>query len=508
MAFISQKLMLRGWGRRSGDIPGRASAPNATPDPAPVSADAAVVEAVDPPAAVPDASPARPTRSARSARSARSTGSRRRNTSMAAATTDATDSATTPAPTAPRATVGRPLGTELETLDATPFGEARPIRVLLVEELDEVVAHTREMLRSQSTTRLVGVVRDGGRVLDEIRELRPDVVIVDALLQGRVKGKTLARRIAEAKLPVGVVALTVADEPIDPARTRGVDAVVSLPFGTYDLGRAIGGAMEAVGRRDPSRSHRVVAVFGAKGGVGKTTVAYNLASAFASEGLATALLDGSLQYGDVRHLVRAAPDLPSICDLPADCVRGSDLVETVVRDPSGVDLLLAPPRPEMAELVGPRDLEALVDLLRRAYQAIVIDTTSALTEPTLALLDSADVILQLVTPETGAVEATRTALDTFDALGYPPSKVRVVINRADSHGGLGPREIARALGRDAVAELPSDWPLVSASNAEGVPFIHGRTGAPLSQAIEALAAQLGAVVGSRPAPAPTGRRRR
>jgi pilus assembly protein CpaE len=380
----------------------------------------------------------------------------------------------------------------------TMTGEMRPIRIMLVEDVDDVASHLREVLRSQGVLRLVGTIRDGRRAVDEVRELRPDVVVVDALLQGRLKGQTVVRRIREAGLPVGIVALTVPGQPMD--ATDGVDAVMTLPCGTYDVRRAIGGALDAAAARDPSRSCRTIAVFGSKGGVGKSTIAFNLAATLARSGLRTALVDGSLQYGDIRRLLRMASDQPSICDLPTDCVRGSDLAETLVAD-SGVDVLLAPPRPEMAELVTPRDLEAILDLLRRTYQAIVVDTPSALVESTLTLLDSADVILQVVTPEVGALDATRTATATFDALGYASTKIRLVVNRAGTRGALTRAQIERALERPVDAEIPSEWDLVSSCNAEGVPFVLERPDAPASVAVGALADSVAAVVGVAASPA-------
>ena len=91
-------------------------------------------------------------------------------------------------------------------------------------------------------------------------------------------------------------------------------------------------------------------------------------------------------------------------------------------DSSGVDILLAPPRLEMADLVSVRDIEEILIVARRAYQAIVIDTPSALNEATLAMLDLSDVILQVLTPEPAALDSTRAAVEAFTAIGYPPPR--------------------------------------------------------------------------------------
>jgi pilus assembly protein CpaE len=292
----------------------------------------------------------------------------------------------------------------------------------------------------------------------------------------------------------------VPSHPIAEKTRALVDVVLTMPFNAFGLVGAIRDASTVAASRNPGLTSRIVAVYAAKGGVGKTTIAYNLAVALAGTGLRTALVDGSLQYGDIRRQRRIGPDVPSICDLPIESRRQSDLAATMYRDVSGVDILLAPPRLEMADLITVRDLEEILDIARRTYQAIVIDTTSALNETTLAMLDLADVILQVLTPEPAALDSTRAAADAFAAIGYPASKVRLVINRADAVGGLTEAQLRRAFGREPDHRIASDWPRVSASNSEGVSFVTAHPNAQVSRDVRDLAAQVAAVmVSARPA---------
>jgi MinD-like ATPase involved in chromosome partitioning or flagellar assembly/CheY-like chemotaxis protein len=395
----------------------------------------------------------------------------------------------------------------VQVVDQADFGVVvsqgaldRSLRIILVEDVPDVTSHIRELLRAQSMIRMVDVVRDGRSVATLVRELRPDVVVVDLLLQGRVSGATVIERLRKSSSTVPIVALAVADQPIDVATRARVDGVVTMPFGTYDLVRAIRDAATAGAARNPSATSRIVAVHAAKGGVGKTTIAYNLAVALAQAGLKAALIDGSLQYGDLRRQLRVGPEVPSICDLPTGNLRQSDLEAGMHHDSSGVDILLAPPRLEMADLVSVRDIEEILQVARRAYQAIVIDTPSALNENTLAMLDLSDVILQVLTPESAALDSTRAAVEAFAAIGYPASKVRTVINRVDAVGGLSLAQLRRGLGRDADHVVASDWPLVSTSNSEGVPFVGVRPGAKISKDVYRLAYEVCAVmVMARPA---------
>ena len=373
----------------------------------------------------------------------------------------------------------------------------RVLRLVLVEEVPQVAAHVREMLRGQPSLRLVEVVADGRHVTREARDLRADVVLVDSLLQGREPGIDVLERLRSTMPGLAVVALGVPDDTGLAQRVREhADAVVGLPFGTIDLARGIRDAHASCTRRVPSNATRIIAVYAAKGGVGKTTLALNLAAGLAASGVRTALVDGSLQYGDLRRLLGVDEREPSICDLPTDCVRTSDLAQTMRRGPAGVEILFAPPRLEMADMVTARDLDKILDLLRRTYQAVIVDTPSALNDTTLTVLDMADVILQVLTPEPAALDSTRAAAAAFAAIGYPAAKVRIVINRADAVGGLRPDQLRRALGRAPDHVVASDWQLVSTSNQEGVPFVVARPEAEVSRDILALGASVMSVVGA------------
>ena len=143
------------------------------------------------------------------------------------------------------------------------------------------------------------------------------------------------------------------------------------------------------------------------------------------------LVDGSLQFSDLRGLLRVPAVAPSIVNLPTDRVRDSDLTEIMWRDPSGIDILLAPPRVEMAEMVTVRDIEKVLGMLRKQYEFVIIDTRPALSEDVLVFLDAADIVLQVLTYDSMAIRGLVMAGETFSAIGYPPKKLAIVLNRAD-----------------------------------------------------------------------------
>jgi pilus assembly protein CpaE len=375
-------------------------------------------------------------------------------------------------------------------------------RLLIVEDVPQVASYIRGLLNAQAHVKLLDVVSEGAKVPAQIQQLRPDVVLVDALLQGRVKGPQLVEQIRESKLGVPVIVLTVPQSPVAPDPENGIHGVLTMPFSGFDLITRIAQVRKDFAANADQGGSRVVSVFAPKGGVGKTTIAFNLAVAFGQQEQRTVLIDGSLQFGDLRALLKVPADAPSILDLPTDRIAESDLGDVLWRDPSGIDILLAPPRVEMAEMVTVRDVDKVLSLLRRIYGAIVIDLTSHLNDVSLSFLDASDIILEVVTYDSTTIHNTIAMADTFKAIGYPAAKVRYLVNRADSAGGIEPGDLERALGRVPEHRVVSDGRLVVQSNNEGVPFVLADPSAQISKDIGALA---GALLGPAAVPAGAGR---
>jgi pilus assembly protein CpaE len=360
------------------------------------------------------------------------------------------------------------------------------IRLLVAEDVPQVSQHVRNLLSVQSQVKLLEVLNDGAKVVEAAKQLRPDVVMVDLLLQGKIKGPQLIEKLRDSGLDIPVVVLTVPQHPLARDPNRGIDAVLTLPFSGFELVNTLSHVL-ADRQSKATGACRVVSVFSPKGGVGKTTIAFNLAVALGQMGVATALIDGSLQYGDLRALLKVPSDVPSILDLPTDRVQESDLRDVMWRDPAGIDILLAPPRVEMAEMVTARDVEKTISLLRRLYEAIVIDTPTTLSEVTLALLDGSDVVLSIVTYDSTTIHNTIAVGEVFSSIGYPPEKVQYLVNRADSSGGIGRDELARTLGRRPEFEVVSDGRLVVQANNEGMPFVVSSPDAAISKDVRRAA---------------------
>ncbi len=373
---------------------------------------------------------------------------------------------------------------------------AEQIRLLVIEDVPQVASHMRGLLQAQSQIKILDVVTAGDLAVAAAAEFKPDVVIVDALLQGRVGGTQVAAALRAAEPQIAVIMLTVPQNPIDENPDKGIDAVLKMPFSGFDLTTLVRKAHEERAVEASRSGSLLISLFSPKGGVGRTTLAYNLAVALGVEHR-VCLIDGSMQFSDLRGLLRVPAEAPSIVDLPTDRIREQDLADVTWRDPSGIDILLAPPRVEMAEMVTVRDIEKALSILRQLYEFVIVDTRAALSDDVLVFLDAADVILEVLTYDSMAIRGIAMARETFAAIGYPPSKIATVLNRADAAGGFNRSDVEAAIGHAIDFEVVSDGHLVLASNNEGVPFVTSSPDAPIAAGVRRIAESLAAHLSER-----------
>jgi pilus assembly protein CpaE len=250
-------------------------------------------------------------------------------------------------------------------------------------------------------------------------------------------------------------------------------------------------------RSDAAEPGRVVAVFGPKGGVGRTTLAVNLAVAAATElGQRTCLVDASFQFGDVGVLLNLNPKNKSIADLIPELESGEpeSLDTFIINHSAGIRVLLAPPSPEMAELITPHGAKRMLETLRMTHDLVVVDCMSSFNETTLAILDLADTVLTMLSLEITSIKNIRLFLEVAEQLGYGSDKVRLVLNRADSSLGIRVADVEHSIGRRVDHTIVSDGRSVVYALNRGVPFFLSNREAQVSQDVLRLAS---AVVGTR-----------
>jgi pilus assembly protein CpaE len=327
-------------------------------------------------------------------------------------------------------------------------------------------------------------------------------VILHASRDGELPGDDLAQIREHTQAPVILVASGESSRLLEQALDADVADVLLLPQLGENVVFSIRKACHA-GRRlqsegGTSRRGRVVTVFSPKGGTGKTVTATNLACAAAKHaGKRTLLLDLDLQFGDAAIMLGIEPE-KTIHDLvvaPGE-LDSEKLAGYTTRHASGLDVLPAPLRPEDAELVTEGKITSLLEVARASYDVIVADTSPFFHGPMLATLDRTDELLVLCGLDVPTLKNVRLALQTLELLSFPATRIRFIMNRANSKVGLKTKEVEAALKVKIDVEIPSER-IVPISVNRGNPAVLGDAGSDFSKSIFALAKTI-----SLPVPAP------
>jgi pilus assembly protein CpaE len=233
---------------------------------------------------------------------------------------------------------------------------------------------------------------------------------------------------------------------------------------------------------------KVITVYGPKGGVGTTTIATNLAVALQGPDSKVVIVDGNLQYGDVAVFHNEQPR-NTILDLtPRASELDPEIIDEVLilHEKSGVHILAAPPRPEMAEQVNPEQFIHVIKFLKTIYNYIVIDTETHLTETVISALDASDVIVMVVTQEIPAIKNAKSFLTLIDQFQIGRARVICIMNKNDKRISLLPERVGESLKQEIVAVIPLEEKIVVNSVNSGVPFMVDNKIQPIGKAISGL----------------------
>jgi pilus assembly protein CpaE len=161
----------------------------------------------------------------------------------------------------------------------------------------------------------------------------------------------------------------------------------------------------------------------------------------------------------------------------------------VVSHHTGVDLLLAPPSPEAADLVAerqrsdPGSLTNLLNLARRAYDYTFVDMAKTIDDFNLQLFDEADVIFVVMTADLSCLKNVRLVLETMDSLGYPRDKMQLVLNRSNAYTGINVANAESALGRQIDYQVINEYRGAIGALNSGEPFMSSRPDGPLGRSV-------------------------
>ncbi len=356
-----------------------------------------------------------------------------------------------------------------DTLNAALGGEAQ-----VLPSVDALRRHLDTQLGEDCV--IMGPSIDQGTALalaESMRVTRPSLGFV--LVRRRIDTSVLAEA-----LRAGV------REVVEERDIAGLNTAVRR---TRSLAQAMRDQVAtAEGAEDFGPRGRIVTVFSAKGGCGKTTMSTNLAAVLADRGKRdVCLVDLDLAFGDVAIALQLFPS-----HTIADAIPLGDTL-----DAQGVAALLTPHSPGLAALVAPVEPGAassipaelvgrILDILRDQFDYVVVDTPPAFDDQVLAAFDRSEVIALLATMDIPAIKNLKLTLETMELLNYSKERYQVVMNRADAKVGLVVSEVEKTLRTPIVCQIPSSAEVPKATN-RGVPIVLDQPKHPVSLAIRQFA---------------------
>jgi pilus assembly protein CpaE len=387
------------------------------------------------------------------------------------------------------------------------------IRILIVDDIPTTLDNLQKLLSFEDDIEVCGTAADGRRAIEEARRLQPDIVLMDVnmpQLDGIQATELMAQEVPGS--PVIIMSVQGERDYIRRAMQAGAREFLIKPFsgdeliasirrvhqleqkkGTFLAKAAATTTPAADGTATPQvRRGEVFLVFSGKGGVGKSIIASNLAIALGMEtGARVALVDLDLQFGDIGVLLNLDHSR-SITDL-ADAAASNDpefIQDVLANGPEGVQVLLAPISPELADLVTADHLRTIMQELQRTFDFIVVDTASHLAELNLEAIELATRVIVVTALNIPAIKDTKLTLKVLESLNVEPDRILLALNRSDAHSEFNKEAVENNLRFPIALQIPHDPKAVSTSVNRGAPFVSANPEAEISRSIRELVSQL------------------
>ncbi|MBK7448616.1 MAG: response regulator [Anaerolineales bacterium] len=390
---------------------------------------------------------------------------------------------------------------------------ADKIRVLIVDDIAETRENVRKLLQFESDVEVVGTARTGKEGIQLTQELNPDVVLMDINMPD-IDGITATETIRRDSPHVQVVILSVqgdqnymrramlagardfltkppmGDELISAIKRAGEMAHSEREKGAKQqmILSASTGSSNMMGGFSPTQQGKSSLCTAQKAERG-APIAVNLAIALNNEDTRTVLVDGNLQFGDVAVFVNEQGKntildiAPRVDDLDAEIIE-----EILIKhEGSGIRILAAPQRPEMAEKISGDQFMKVLQFMQRMYSYVIVDTSSILTDVILAAVDLSDAMVLVTTQEIPSIKNSRLILDLLNTMGIGKERIVFAMNRYDKRIAITPERVAENLKHEISAVIPLDEKVAITAVNRGIPFMLDNKSQPIGRGIFALA---------------------
>jgi len=391
------------------------------------------------------------------------------------------------------------------------------IRVLIVAASPTDIESIQTRLADAFPIQMAGTVSSGRECLRQIDELHPDVVLIADDLEDS-SALDLSRQINLSRRGVATILLTrdYSVEFYDRASAVGARRVVRMPPMREGLTMAIEDAYHLQTsappiERETTADGQIISVFSAKGGVGKTFIASNLAALWAvlDPIRRIVLMDLNLQFGTLPQALQIRPQrtihdlLPVIDNLSPGAIENV-LVKRDLTKQATLSVLCAPLDPHQADPFKGLHINALLMALKRQFDVVVVDTTSTVSDITLAALQLSDRVLLVCTPDVPSVGQTRVGIDLMQTIGLRQNRLNLILNRVLDSNEIKPADVKRLFDLQWAGALPESRPVVEPLTNSGSLLISGPRNSAILAEMRNLAERLVPSPATRTAPPSSG----
>ena len=326
----------------------------------------------------------------------------------------------------------------------------------------------------------------------QLRGIHPDLLLLDASCEpdGDLSAVEALTR-ASPTLAVLMLSPRRDSDSLLASMRAGVREVLHSPPSTAELTEALRRVERR--RKQESAGGRVIAFIPCKGGSGATFLATNLAYLLAVENnKRVALIDLDLQYGDASFYISEGTPRGSIADLAGQIDRLDAKLLSACMMPiaPGLRLLAAPESQEASLAINAHQLETIIGRARESHDFVVIDVGRMFDSISLKALDKADLIFPVLEGMVPYVRDAKRLVTAFRALGYPDSKVRLIVNRHEKNTAVDLKQIEKAIGMKIWRTVPNSFKDVAESINTGMPLLKTNPNSPVSSALSDIAEQL------------------
>jgi pilus assembly protein CpaE len=355
------------------------------------------------------------------------------------------------------------------------------IKIIVADDVQEMREMISKMLMTSSLDyELIGMCENGYEALELMKKKRADIVLMDINMPV-MNGLEATQMIADLFPQTRVIMMSVQHESeyLKKAMLAGAKAYIMKPVDMDELIDTISSTYDRYHYLDvvPTSSKtehkaQIVSFFSAKGGVGKSMLALNTSLIMHEKfNKKVLLMDLDLQFGDIALMVNKQNEMTikeMFDDSPITTIE--DMKPYLFKYKDNCDMLFAPKDPESAEYISKEQIKSILEILKKHYDIIIIDTGVNYDEVTLNALDLSDQVIIVSSLEVTGLKNTKLSLRVMQSLNYDSSKVKLLINMAQDKYGVTKANVQKAFTFEVIGYVPEDVKLVRNSVNTGVPL--------------------------------------